>query len=117
LIEEVAMKIIDLKQKVLNTENREYVLGFHDTGSHACYMIYGILGPKEKGRELKPGAGHEEIILAMKGNIAISGNRSGTLKEGMAFHVAGDKTCYLENTGNSEAVYIIAGGHSDEGHH
>lgn len=111
------MKIIDLKQKVLNTENREYVFGFHDTGSHACYMIYGILGPNEKGRELNPGSGHEEIILAMKGTIALSGYCAGTLKEGMAFHIAGDNTCYIENTGNSEAVYIIAGGHSEEGHH
>ena len=111
------MKIIDLKQKVLKAEKREYVLGADDTGSHACYMIYGILEPNEKGRQLKPGAGHEEIILAMKGNIKISGYRSGILKEGLAFHIAGDNTCYLENNGDSEAVYIIAGGHAEKGHH
>jgi hypothetical protein len=110
------MKIIDLKQKVLKTENREYVFGYQETGSHACYMIYGILGPNEKGRKLNPGSGHEEIILAMRGDIRICGEFSGTLKEGMAFHIAGDNTCCLENTGNSEAVYIIAGGHSEEGH-
>jgi len=25
-------------------------MGIKDTGNHACYMIYGILTPGEKGR-------------------------------------------------------------------
>ena len=33
-------------------ESGEYVLGARETGSHACYLIYGVLKPGEKGREL-----------------------------------------------------------------
>jgi hypothetical protein len=111
------MKIFDLKNKAQNSENKEHILGFEDTGSHACYMIYGILKPGEKDRLIKPGKGHEEIVLAMKGNIKVKGHYTGLLKEGTAFHIIGDSECFLENAGASDAVYIIAGGHSDKGHH
>jgi hypothetical protein len=111
------MKIFDLKSKAQISENGEYILGFKETGSHACYMIYGILRPEEKDRVIKPGKGHEEIVLALKGDIKITGYYSGVLKEGSAFHIAGEHECFLENQGISEAVYIIAGGHSESRHH
>jgi hypothetical protein len=111
------MTIFELKNKILKSDNGEYVLGFQDTGSQACYMIYGILKPKEKGRLVKPGKGHEEIVLAVKGNLKVTGKYSGDLKEGAAFHITGNQKCYLENPGKVEAVYIIAGGHSEDGHH
>ena len=56
------MKSTELKSKALGSENGEYIFGFEDTGSHACYMIYGLLKSKEKGRLVKPGKGHEEIV-------------------------------------------------------
>lgn len=111
------MKIFNMRDKALVSESGEHILGSQDTGSHACYMIYGILKPGEKGRVLKPGKGHEEIVLAMRGDMEVSGHYSGILKEGSAFHIAGDNEYFIENKAESEAVYIIAGGHSEEGHH
>lgn len=111
------MKFYDLKNKAQISESGEHILGFEETGSHACYMIYGILRPGEKGRLIKPGKGHEEIILAIKGDIEVTGYYSGILKEGTAFHITGDHECFLENKGISEAIYIVAGGHSEGSHH
>jgi hypothetical protein len=111
------MRIFELKDEALKSENGEHILGFKETGSHACYMIYGVLKPGEKGRMIKPGEGHEEIILAMKGDLEVTGYYSGTLKEGSAFHITGDNECFLENKGISDAIYIVAGGHSENSHH
>lgn len=111
------MKIFDLKNKVAQSERGESLLGFRDTGSHACYMIYGILKPKEKGRQIKPGAGHEEIVLAAKEDLEVTGFYAGTLKEGLAFLIQGDQECFLENRGESNAVYVVAGGHSKVDRH
>ena len=80
-------------------------------------MIYGILKPKEKGRLVKPGEGHEEIVLAVKGDLKVTGSCAGSLKEGFALYLKDEQECFLENTGESEAVYVIAGGHSVGGHH
>ncbi len=46
------MKKINLREKAAKNKG-EYVFGAEDTGSHACYMIYGILKAGEKGREDK----------------------------------------------------------------
>jgi len=111
------MKTFGLKQEALVSEKGECLLGARDLGSHACYMIYGVMKPKEKSRLVKPGVGHEEIVLAMRGDLKVTGFYSGRLKEGSAFHIAGHRECSLENPGDSEAVYIIAGGHgSGTGH-
>jgi len=111
------MKIFEVKNGAIHSGKGEYLLGFRETGSHACYMIYGVLKSKEKARLVKPGPGHEEILLAMKGDLDITGHYSGSLKEGSAFHIKGEEECFLENRGESEAVYIIAGGHSEAGRH
>jgi hypothetical protein len=111
------MKIFEVFHKALHSGEGETILGFQETGSHACYMIYGILKPGEKGRTVKPGNGHEEIVLAVKGDLEVTGYVSESLKEGSAFHLKGEQECSLENKTNSGAVYIIAGGHSEEGHH
>jgi len=105
------VKTFELKQEALVSEKGECLLGARDLGSHACYMIYGVMKPKEKSRLVKPGVGHEEIVLAMKGDLMVTGFYSGRLREGSAFHVAGNHECYLENVGDFEAVYIVAGGH------
>ncbi len=106
-----------MKQKAMNSEDGEYILGFQDTGSHACYMIYGIVKPQEKGRSVKPGERHEETVLAVKGELKVTGHYSLSLQEGSAFHLKGEQECFLENKGEFDAIYIIAGGHSENNHH
>ncbi len=98
-------------------ESGEYILGAGQTGSHACYLIYGVMKPGEKGRRLKPGRGHEELLIALKGDLRVTGDREGLLREGQALHLKGEETCWLDNGTDSEALYIIAGGHSEGGHH
>ena len=111
------MKIFEVKNNAIDSKRGEFLLGFHETGSHACYMIYGILKSKEKARSVKPGPGHEEIVLAMKGDLEVAGFYSGGLKEGCALHLEGNQECFLENRGEAEAVYVIAGGHTETGRH
>jgi len=109
------MKKLDLKS-LAEKNGGEYVFGSEDTGSHACYLIYGTLTPGEKGRVVKPGKGHEEMVLAARGKLRITGDFGGILEEGSAIHLAGEQTCFLENPGTSAALYVIAGGHAAEGH-
>jgi hypothetical protein len=109
------MKVFDVAGKVPGSG--EYVLGHDATGSHACYLIYGVLKAGEQGRELRPGRGHEEMVLVVKGEIFLSGRFSGSLRTGQAVHLVGEEACFAENRADSEAVYVIAGGHSDHGHH
>lgn len=111
------MKIFDVKNAAIQSEKGEFLLGFRETGSHACYMIYGILRSDERARVVKPGPGHEEIILAMKGDLEVTGYCSGSLKEGSAFHIEGEQECLLQNKGEADAIYIIAGGHGAAGRH
>jgi hypothetical protein len=42
------MQIFELRNKAMNSEDGECILGFQDTVSHACYMIYGVLKPGER---------------------------------------------------------------------
>lgn len=111
------MRAFDLKGRAASASEGEYVLGAKDTGSHACYMIYGLLRPGEEGRSVKPGRGHEELVLSVKGDIKVRGARNGIMKEGSAFHITGEDECFLSNASEDEAVYIIAGGHQGGGHH
>jgi len=111
------MKIFEVKNNAIDSKRGEFLLGFQETGSHACYMIYGVLKSKEKARSVKPGPGHEEIVLAMEGDLEVTGFYSGGLKEGFALHLVGNQGCLLENRGEAEAVYVIAGGHSEVGCH
>ena len=109
------MKIFEVISKV--GESGETILGAEDTGSHACYLIYGRMKGREKDRRLKPGKGHEEMILAVKGDFRFSGQAEGILRQGQAVHLSGEETLFLENLTDQPAVYMLAGGHSDAGHH
>jgi uncharacterized cupin superfamily protein len=96
--------------------NGEYVLGSADLHTHACYFIYGILNPGEKGRLIRPGKGHEEIVCLISGDVMLrSEKESFALYEGQAFHLKGEEAYHMDNQGSSNAVYVISGGHS-EGH-
>ncbi len=108
------MKIYDVFGKT--GDSGEYVLGFRDTGSHACYLIYGVLKSGEKGRELKPGTGHEEIVFVIAGDLQLSGHYTGTLKQGQAIHLQGEQSCSADNSGTIDVRYVISGGHSESGH-
>jgi len=109
------MRTFEVRDKA-HKSGGEYVLGVEDTATHACYMIYGTLAPGEEGRLIKPGHGHEEIIIAVRGDIEVTGAHSGVLREGTAFHIAGDAECYLRNLTSADAVYIAAGGHTGHDH-
>jgi hypothetical protein len=111
------MKIYDVFGKI--GESGEYILGAGDTGSHACYLIYGVLKPGEKGRKINPGKGHEEIVLAIEGDLQLSGHYTGLLKQGQAVHLQGAQSCYAENPGAVNVRYVVSGGHSgsEQGHH
>jgi hypothetical protein len=108
------MNIYDVFGKV--GESGEYVLGARDTGSHASYLVYGVLKPGEKGRTLSPGKGHEEIVLAITGDLQLSGHYTGILKQGQAIHLQGEQSCYADNPGAVSVRYVISGGHSEPGH-
>ncbi|MGD9334621.1 MAG: hypothetical protein PVJ50_06505 [Desulfobacterales bacterium] len=111
------MNTFDLKNYARTSASGEFIFGSEHTGSHTCYMIYGILKPGQEKRVITPGKGHEEMVLAVKGNFEISGRFSGELREGCAFHIVGKNTVYLQNTDTTDACYVIAGGHSQHGHH
>jgi uncharacterized cupin superfamily protein len=108
------VKIFDVIEKVKSSG--EFVLGSQETGSHACYLIYGVLQPGETGRELKPGQGHEEIVLVLQGDLVVTGARAGLVKQGQALHLTGNETVFAENSGSQPAVYVVSGGHSGHSH-
>lgn len=96
----------------------EYVLGSSELHTHACYFIYGILKPDEKGRLIKPGRGHEEIICIIQGEVFLRGDKETlTVKKGQAFHIKGEESYFMDNNGQEEAVYVVAGGHSERHSH
>ncbi len=86
------MKLFEVAEKV--QDSGEYILGSRETGSHACYLVYGALKPGEKGRELRPGHGHEEIVLAMIGDLRLKGlYRNAQTGAGAASHRRGVRYC------------------------
>lgn len=110
------MNIYNISE-LTSKNNGEYILGSADLHTHACYLIYGILRPFEKGRLIKPGKGHEEIVCLIKGEVVLCGEETFSLKQGQAFHIKGDETYLMDNNAETEAVYVIAGGHSERHSH
>ncbi len=108
------MNVYEVSSKV--SGSGEYILGFDATGSHACYLGYGVLRAGETGRELKPGRGHEEMIIVVRGALTLTGAATVTLKQGQAIHLKGEESCLAENRTGVDAVYVISGGHSASGH-
>lgn len=109
------MKVYELAQQ--DSGSGEYLLGSQTTGSHACYLIYGVLEPGEQGRKLRPGTGHEEMVLAVDGDIVMTGAFTGVLKQGQAIHLRDEEMCTAGNPLKRVVRYVIAGGHSSLGHH
>ena len=102
----------------LASENKgEYVLGSADLHTHACYLVYGVLNPDEKGRMINPGKGHEEIVCLVYGEVMLRGeSETFNLKPGQAVYLKGNGEFFMDNKGRDDAIYVISGGHS-EGHH
>jgi len=107
------MKMLNTRNPIRNLTSGEYIIGVESTGSHACYMIYGVLKSEDKPRLIKPGKGHEEIILILRGRVKINDK---ILETGDSFHIVGEESCFIENISESEVIYIISGGHSEKEH-
>ncbi len=96
----------------------EYVLGSAVLKTHACYLVYGILRQTDEERMVTPGKGHEEIFCLVSGEVVLRGDgESFTLKPGEAFHIRGQDALTMKNSGTGDAVYVIAGGHSEQHKH
>lgn len=104
-----------------DNKDGEVVLGLNDLGTHACYMIYGIVEPGQSGRMVRPGPGHEEICCLASGEVeVVLGDDRYPLAAGQAFYLKGEEAVHLDNPGSETAVYVIAGGHTpghDHHHH
>jgi hypothetical protein len=94
-----------------SSQGGEYVLGKKDLHSDTCYLVYGCLEAGEGDRIVKPGAGYEEILCAVKGRLLMHTDREDVLlPEGHAVHVKADESFLLSNPGDETVVYVMAGG-------
>jgi len=108
----MTIKVYDLA--ALAREKGEYILGAEVLQTHACYMGFGILGPGEINREIRPGNGHEEICCVISGTISLCrGEDRFFVGPGQAFHLRGEQAWVMNNDGPADAVYVLAGGHSN----
>jgi len=111
------VKLYNVSDLALNNKG-EYVLGSADLHTHACYLVYGVLNPDEKGRVIKPGKGHEEIVCVVSGEVFLIGEKETfALKAGEAFYLRGEESYLMDNNGEGNAVYVISGGHSEHHEH
>ena len=113
------MLVYDLAGRVLR-EGGETILGLKDLGTHACYMIYGVVQPGDTPRLFRPGPGHEEIIMVIGGSLRLEGSAGfQVLQAGQAVYLKGEESWQGTCVGDSEARYVASGGHSpgDEHHH
>jgi glyoxylate utilization-related uncharacterized protein len=116
-IKEFIMKSYDLRRLAAD-EGGEYVLGMADLHTHACYLIYGMMKAGESDRLIRPGAGHEEILLAVDGPLRVHlADGEKTLEMGYAVHLRGEESFTVSNPTDRPVTYVCAGGHSAEGHH
>jgi hypothetical protein len=86
------MKVFRIKDHY-QKESDEYVLGPHELGNEIGYMVWGEIGPGEK-KLLKPGSGHEEIILVIDGEAALE-NGGGVISKGEAFYLESGESVLL----------------------
>jgi mannose-6-phosphate isomerase-like protein (cupin superfamily) len=113
---EAAMKRFELASRAA-VEGGETVLGSKDLGTHACYLLYGVLRPGESARELRPGPGHEEIFFVIEGEMRLErGGEAVIVAAGEAFHLDGEARWFALAEGNSPVRYVAAGGHASAGH-
>lgn len=110
------MKVYNLA-KMCQNEGGEYVLGAKDLNTHACYMIFGVLAPGQSDRLVKPGSGHEEILIAIDGDIVLNLEKGAqVLAKNEAVHIMEDGEFHISNPGPEPIRYVMAGGHSRPHH-
>ncbi len=108
------MNVIRIKDTIFRPG--EYLVGAEATGSHTCYLIYGVLDAAES-RSVSPGSGHEEIMCLLEGVLDVrKEDEHEDLQKGECLHLVGEETVDLTNTGEGPAIYVLAGGHSPGGH-
>jgi hypothetical protein len=56
------------------------------------------------------------MVMAVTGDLTLTGAVTVTLKQGQAIHLKGEETFFAENRTGSETVYVVSGGHSASGH-
>ncbi len=111
------MKIFEI-DRLANEQGGEYVLGMKDLHTHACYMVYGVLGPNEADRLVKPGSGHEEILVPVTGPVHVTSERDDfVLEKGNAVHIKEDQSFFISNKTDQQVIYVLAGGHAGGHHH
>lgn len=104
------MKSFDL-ERLAASQGGEYVLAHKDLHSHACYLIYGLLGPGEAQRLVQPGQGYEEILCAAGGPLLLHTDRGDMiLEKGHAVHLTENDSIFLSNPCESQTTYVVAGG-------
>ncbi len=109
------MKLINLKENLFR--EGEYLIGFEQTGTHACYFLYGFLKPEEE-REISAGKGHVEIVCLLEGEIKLfTDNNEISLAKGNGFVIEDEEKVKVKNISDKIAVYVVSGGHSDLSHH
>jgi redox-sensitive bicupin YhaK (pirin superfamily) len=105
-------------EKLANDQGGEYVLGMKDLHTHACYMVYGVLKPNETDRLVKPGEGHEEILVPVTGPVHVSADKGDfIIEQGSAVHIKEDESFFISNKSDNTIVYVLSGGHCREHHH
>ena len=108
-------KIFTLREHIYR--EGEYLIGSEATGSHACYLIYGVLKRGDR-RTITPGKGHEEILAVIEGLITVNENgEEYSLSKGQAVHLKDEETITISVDESQFAIYVLAGGHSDAGYH
>ena len=114
-MEREKLKLVDLKDNLFR--EGEYLVGFEQTGTHACYFLYGFLKPGEE-RDISPGNGHVEIVCLLEGEIElVTDNEKLNLTKGKGFVIEGEEKVKVKNIGDKVAVYVVSGGHVDPSHH
>lgn len=105
------MKIFKLPQLAELSGLAEYVLSAE--GSGATALRWGRLLPKETGRKVSSAGTATGIVYIVKGNLSVKHGKSAfPVGAGEAFFINGAADLGLDNTGEAEAVYIVACGHS-----
>ncbi|MGD9817350.1 MAG: hypothetical protein AB7V04_01485 [Desulfomonilaceae bacterium] len=111
------MKAFEI-DKLAREQGGEYVLGMKDLHTHACYMVYGVLKPGETDRLVKPGEGHEEILVPVTGPVQVTAEKGNyVIEQGNAVHVKEDESFFISNKTDQPIIYVLAGGHCREHHH
>jgi hypothetical protein len=104
------MKVFNLCD-LAEASGGEYVLGMKDLHTDSCYLVYGVLGPGEEERLVRPGLGYEEILCAVDGELLMQGKQGKfPLQRGHAVHVTEHESFHLSNPTEKPVVYVIAGG-------